>query len=72
MDKQPPHKSPEAFLADVFGTKLVRDGKVVHRSLRDIEQTRLDRFDAGEALVRDRLAALRASDARCTACRARG
>ena len=38
MDKQPPHKSPEAFLADVFGTKLVRDGKVVRRSLRDIER----------------------------------
>jgi DNA-binding winged helix-turn-helix (wHTH) protein len=38
MEKLPPHKSPEAFLADVFGTKLVRNGKVVRRSLRDIER----------------------------------
>lgn len=29
---------PEAFIADVFGTKLVRNGKVVRRSLRDIER----------------------------------
>jgi len=38
MEKQPPHKSPQAFLADVFGSKLVRDGKIVRRSLRDIER----------------------------------
>nr|WP_239025614.1 N-(5'-phosphoribosyl)anthranilate isomerase [Roseibacterium persicicum] len=38
MDSLSPHKSPEAFLADVFGSKLVRDGKVVRRSLRDIER----------------------------------
>jgi len=38
MEKQPPHKSPQAFLADVSGNKLVRDGKIVRRSLRDIER----------------------------------
>ena len=38
MEKLSPHKSPQAFLADVFGSKLVRDGKVLRRSLRDIER----------------------------------
>ena len=38
MEKLPPNKGPEAFLADVFGTHLVRDGKVIRRSLRDVER----------------------------------
>jgi len=38
MENLPPHKSPEAFLADVFGSNLVPDGKIVRRSLRDIER----------------------------------
>ncbi|MCR9068912.1 MAG: aspartate aminotransferase [Rhodobacteraceae bacterium] len=36
--KAPSNSSPEAFLADVFGTRLVRDGKVIRRALRDIER----------------------------------
>jgi len=38
MENQPPHMSPEAFLADVFGSKLVRDGKVIRRAARDVER----------------------------------
>ncbi|AHM05048.1 hypothetical protein roselon_02749 [Roseibacterium elongatum DSM 19469] len=38
MENLPPNHSPEAFLADVFGTRLVRDGKVLRRSARDIER----------------------------------
>ncbi|QBY02679.1 N-(5'-phosphoribosyl)anthranilate isomerase [Rhodophyticola sp. CCM32] len=38
MMNLPPHISPEAFLADVFQSKAVRDGKVIRRSLRDIER----------------------------------
>jgi hypothetical protein len=38
MERLPPHTSPEAFLAHVFGAKAVRDGKIVRRSLRDIER----------------------------------
>lgn len=46
MEKLPPHKSPEAFLADVFGSKLVRDGKLLRRSWRDI-----DRYFGREAFI---------------------
>jgi hypothetical protein len=38
MPKLPPNRSPEAFLADVFGTRLARDGKVIRRSAQDIER----------------------------------
>lgn len=30
--------SPEMYLADVFGAKAVRDGKIIRRNLRDIER----------------------------------
>ena len=48
MEKQPPHTSPQAIVADVFGTKLVRDGKVLRRSLRDIE-----RYFGRDAFIED-------------------
>jgi hypothetical protein len=38
MENVPPHTSPEAFLVHVFGAKAVRDGKIVRRSLRDIDR----------------------------------
>lgn len=38
MERLPPNTGPEAFVADVFSTKLVRDGKVVRRSMRDVER----------------------------------
>ena len=38
MENLPPHISPEAFLIHVFSAKAVRDGKIVRRSLRDIER----------------------------------
>ncbi|MBF9042001.1 N-(5'-phosphoribosyl)anthranilate isomerase [Rhodobacterales bacterium HKCCE4037] len=38
MQKQPPNVSPHAFYADVFGFHLVRDGKVIRRSIRDVER----------------------------------
>lgn len=38
MENQPPNISPEAFLADVFGSRLVRDGKVIRRASRDVER----------------------------------
>jgi hypothetical protein len=38
MEKQSPHTSTEAFLADVFGSRLVRDGKVIRRATRDVER----------------------------------
>ncbi len=34
----PPHASPEAFLAHVFGAQAVRDGKVIRRAIRDIDR----------------------------------
>ena len=48
MDKIPPHLSPEAYLADVFGSKLVRNGKVIRRSLRDV-----DRYFGRDAFVEE-------------------
>ena len=33
-----PQTSPEAYLADLFGAKAVRDGKIIRRNLRDIER----------------------------------
>lgn len=48
MEKLPPNRSPEAFLADVFGSRLVRDGKVIRRSLRDI-----DRYFGRDAFVEE-------------------
>ena len=38
MPIQDPHLSAEAYLSDVFGAKAARDGKVIRRSLRDIER----------------------------------
>lgn len=38
MDRLPPNTSPEAFLQDVFKSHLVRDGKVIRRSSRDVER----------------------------------
>lgn len=48
MDKLSPHKSPEAFLADVFGSKLVLNGQVVRRSLRDV-----DRYFGRDAFIEE-------------------
>jgi hypothetical protein len=30
--------TPEAWMADIFGSKAARDGRVVRRSLRDIDR----------------------------------
>lgn len=30
--------TPEAWMADVFGSKAARDGRVVRRSLRDVDR----------------------------------
>ncbi|MDG3040002.1 N-(5'-phosphoribosyl)anthranilate isomerase [Roseicyclus marinus] len=38
MDRLPPNTSPEAFLQDVFKSRLVRDGKVIRRASRDVER----------------------------------
>jgi hypothetical protein len=38
MENAPPNMSTAAFLADVFGTRLARDGKVIRRSAQDIER----------------------------------
>jgi len=38
MPVHSPNASPEAYLADVFGAKAVRDGKIIRRNLRDIER----------------------------------
>jgi hypothetical protein len=55
MENVPPHTSPEAFLAHVFGAKAVRDGKIVRRSLRDIDRyIGRERFVAGGAPARFR------------------
>ena len=48
MQKLSPHKSPEAFLADVFGSKLVLNGQVVRRSLRDV-----DRYFGRDAFIEE-------------------
>ncbi len=48
MENMSPHKSPEAFLADVFGSKLVLNGKVVRRSLRDV-----DRYFGRDAFIEE-------------------
>ena len=33
-----PQTSPEAYLADLFSAKAVRDGKIIRRNLRDIDR----------------------------------
>jgi hypothetical protein len=38
MENAPPNMSTAAFLADVFGSRLVRDGKVIRRATRDVER----------------------------------
>jgi hypothetical protein len=38
MQKLPPNLSPEAWIADIFGSKAAREGRVVRRSLRDIDR----------------------------------
>jgi hypothetical protein len=38
MEKAPPNMSTQAFLADVFGSRLVRDGKVIRRASRDVDR----------------------------------
>ena len=38
MSIQDPHLSAQAYLSDVFGSKAARDGKIIRRSLRDIER----------------------------------
>jgi hypothetical protein len=38
MEHTPPNMSTAAFLADVFGSRLVRDGKVIRRATRDVER----------------------------------
>lgn len=38
MERMPPNTSPEAFLADVFKSRLVREGKVIRRAARDVER----------------------------------
>ena len=38
MDRLPPNTSPEAFLADVFKSRQVREGKVIRRAARDVER----------------------------------
>jgi hypothetical protein len=48
MENLSPHKSPEAFLADVFGSKLVLNGQVVRRSLRDV-----DRYFGRDAFIEE-------------------
>lgn len=38
MSIQDPHLSAQAYMADVFGAKAARDGKIIRRNLRDIER----------------------------------
>ncbi len=41
-----PYDSATAYMADVFGAKAVRDGKIIRRNLRDI-----DRYVGRDAFV---------------------
>jgi len=38
MPVHSPNASAQEYLADLFGAKAVRDGKVIRRNLRDIER----------------------------------